>query len=199
MNDKPRKTRLTRSTEETDISLVLTVDGSGKRDIDTSIGFLDHMLEQFAAHGLFDLRIKASGDTRSDDHHVVEDLGIVLGRAFAEAVGDKGGINRYGFFVLPMDDVLTTAAFDFSGRYGFRFDAAFKRDRIGDLSSELIEHFWDAFAQNARANLFIRSEYGRNDHHRSEGIFKAVARSIRTACEPDPRRGTEIPSTKGRL
>lgn len=199
MSDNPRKARVSRSTEETDITLALTVDGSGEREIDTPVGFLNHMLEQFAAHGLFDLKIKAAGDMRFDDHHVVEDIGIVLGQAFAEATGDKSGINRYGFFVLPMDDALTTAAFDFSGRYGFRFDAGFKRERIGDLSSELIEHFWDAFAQNAKANLFIRSEYGRNDHHKAEGMFKAVARSIRMACEPDPRRGARIPSTKGRL
>jgi imidazoleglycerol-phosphate dehydratase len=157
------------------------------------------MLEQFAAHGLFDLEIKATGDLQFDDHHLVEDVGIVLGQAFAEAIGGKTGINRYGFFMLPMDDVLTTAAFDFAGRYGFRFDAEFKREKIGDLSSELIEHFWSAFAQNARANLFIKSEYGRNDHHRAEGIFKAVARAVRMACEPDPRRAGATPSTKGKL
>lgn len=199
MTKKIRQARIIRSTEETDINLSLTVDGSGKRNIETPVGFLDHMLEQFTAHGMFDLDIKAVGDMRFDDHHVVEDLGIALGQAFALAMDDKVGISRYGFFILPMDDVLTTVAFDFSGRYGFRFDADFRREKIGDLSSELIVHFWDAFAQNARANLFIRSEYGRNDHHRSEAIFKAVARSIRMACELDPRRGMEIPSTKGRL
>lgn len=194
-----RKTTITRKTDETDIRLKLVIDGSGKRKIDTPVGFLNHMLEQFAAHGLFDLEIKAAGDMRFDDHHVVEDIGIVLGQAFAEAIGDKAGISRYGFFMLPMDDALATVAFDFGGRYGFRFDAGFKREKIGDLSSELIEHFWDAFAQNARANLFVKSEYGRNDHHAAEGIFKAAARSVRMACEPDPRRGRQLPSTKGRL
>jgi imidazoleglycerol-phosphate dehydratase len=194
-----RKATITRKTEETDIRLRLVIDGSGKRKIDTPVGFLNHMLEQFASHGLFDLEITASGDMQFDDHHLVEDIGIVLGQAFAEAIGDKAGINRYGFFVLPMDDALATVAFDFSGRYGFRFNAEFKREKIGDLSSELLDHFWDAFAQNAKANLFIKSEYGRNDHHIAEGIFKAVARSVRMACESDPRRGKALPSTKGKL
>lgn len=194
-----KKAIITRRTEETDISLSLSIDGSGKHKIDTPVGFLNHMLEQFAAHGLFDLEIKAAGDIRFDDHHVVEDIGIVLGRAFSEAIGDKAGINRYGFFILPMDDVLATAAFDFAGRYGFRFDVGFSREKIGDLSSELIEHFWDAFAQNAKANLFIRTEYGRNDHHKAESVFKAVARSVRMACEADGRLGARLPSTKGKL
>jgi imidazoleglycerol phosphate dehydratase HisB len=196
---KRRTSVIRRKTGETEISLRLVIDGAGKHAIDTPIGFLSHMLEQFAAHGLFDLEIKAAGDMGFDDHHVAEDIGIVLGQAFAEAAGGKAGINRYGFFVLPMDDVLTTAAFDFSGRYGFRFDAGFAREKIGDLSAELIRHFWDAFAQNSRSNLFIRSEYGYNDHHRAESIFKAAARSIRMACEPDPRAGAGPPSTKGSL
>lgn len=196
---KTRTSIINRKTEETDIRLKLAIDGSGRHRIDSSLGFLNHMLEQFAAHGLFDLEIKARGDLRFDDHHLVEDVGIVLGQALAKAIGDKAGINRYGFFILPMDDALSTVAFDFGGRYGFRFDAAFKREKIGDLSSELIEHFWDAFAQNSRANLFVKSEYGRNDHHIAEGIFKAAARSIRMACEIDSRRGKALPSTKGRL
>ena len=196
---KPRKATITRVTGETNIRLSLNIDGSGKLKIDTPIGFLNHMLEQFAKHGLFDLEIKATGDTNFDDHHTVEDIGIVLGQAFAEAIGDKAGINRYGFFILPMDDALATAAFDFGGRYGFRFDAEFKREKIGDLSSELLEHFWDAFAQNAKANLFVKSEYGRNDHHIAEGIFKATAKSIRMACEFDERLGGQLPSTKGKL
>jgi imidazoleglycerol-phosphate dehydratase len=194
-----KQATITRATEETKIKLTLAIDGSGKSRIDTPIGFLNHMLEQFAKHGLFDLDITASGDTQFDDHHTVEDIGIVLGQAFAEAISDKTGINRYGFFILPMDDALATAAFDFGGRYGFRFDAEFKRETIGDLSSELLEHFWDAFAQNAKANLFIKSEYGRNDHHVAEGIFKATAKAVRMACEPDKRLGNQLPSTKGRL
>lgn len=196
---KTRSATIKRKTGETDIKVKLNLDGSGKYSIGTPVGFFDHMLEQFAAHGLFDLNVKAAGDMRFDEHHVVEDVGIALGQAFAEAIGAKTGINRYGFFILPMDDVLTTVAFDFSGRYGFRFDADFKREKIGDLSTELIRHFWDAFAQNAKVNLFIRSEYGGNDHHRAEGMFKAVARSVRMACAPDPRGGTRPPSTKGRL
>lgn len=196
---KTRSATVKRKTGETDITVRLALDGTGKYRIETPVGFLDHMLEQFAAHGLFDLEVKATGDMRFDEHHTVEDIGIVLGQAFAEAAGSKAGIKRYGFFILPMDDVLTTAAFDFAGRYGFRFDAVFAREKVGDLSTELVRHFWDAFAQNAKANLFIRSEYGDNDHHRAEGIFKAVARSVRTACEPDPRAGTGPPSTKGRL
>ena len=196
---KPRTAKITRVTEETNIVLTLTIDGSGKRKINTPIGFLNHLLEQFAKHGLFDLEVVASGDTHFDDHHVVEDIGIVLGQAFEQAIGDKTGINRYGFFILPMDDALATTAFDFSGRYGYRFDAEFRREQIGDLSSEMLEHFWGAFAQNARANLFIKSEYGRNDHHKAEGIFKAVARAIRIASEFDERLGDQLPTTKGRL
>jgi imidazoleglycerol-phosphate dehydratase len=196
---KTRTAQISRKTDETNINLELTLDGSGQRQIETSIGFLNHMLEQFAKHGLFDLTIRASGDTYFDDHHIVEDIGIVLGQAFAEAIGDKVGINRYGFFMLPMDDALATVACDFSGRYSFRFDAEFKREKIGDLSTELIEHFWDAFAQNARLNLFIKSESGRNDHHIAEGIFKAVAKSMRMACETDSRLGNQLPSTKGKL
>lgn len=196
---KPRKATITRVTAETNIQLSLTIDGSGKRKIDSPIGFLNHMLELFAKHGLFDLEVIATGDTYVDDHHVVEDIGIVLGQAFAKAIGDKKGINRYGFFILPMDEVLTTSAFDFSGRYAFRLDAAFTREKIGDLSSELLEDFWDAFTQNAKANLLIKSEYGRNDHHKVEGIFKATARAMRMACEIDERLGNELPSTKGML
>ncbi len=194
-----KTTQITRKTDETNIELTLKIDGSGQRQIETPIGFLNHMLEQFAKHGLFDLSLKASGDTYFDDHHIVEDIGIVLGQAFAEAIQDKVGINRYGFFILPMDDALATVACDFSGRYSFRFDGGFKREKINDLSTELIEHFWEAFAQNARLNLFIKSEFGRNDHHIAEGIFKAVARSMRMACGSDNRLGDQLPSTKGRL
>ncbi len=194
-----RVATIKRVTKETNIQLKLNIDGSGKQRIDTPLGFLNHMLEQFAKHGLFDLEITATGDLHFDDHHLVEDIGIVLGQAFNEAIGNKLGINRYGFFILPMDDALSTVACDFSGRYSFRFDASFRRKKINDLSSELIDHFWDAFAQNARLNLFVKSEFGRNDHHIAEGIFKAVARAIRIACELDSRLGDELPSTKGKL
>ena len=196
---KSRTSSITRVTDETNIQLTLNIDGTGKRKIDTPVGFLNHMLEQFAKHGLFDLEITATGDTFFDDHHTVEDIGIVLGQAFAKAIGDKKGINRYGFFMLPMDDALATIALDFSGRYSFRFDAEFKREKIGDLSSELLEHFWDAFAQNAKVNLSMKSEFGRNDHHIAESLFKAVAKTMRMACSLDDRLSDQLPSTKGKL
>jgi len=194
-----RKREITRATAETNIRISLAIDGSGKYNIETPIGFLNHMLEQFAKHGLFDLEIKATGDTWFDEHHTVEDIGIVLGQALGEAVGNKRGINRYGFFILPMDDALTTVAFDFSGRYALGFEVKFGREKVGDLSTELFYHFWDAFAQNAKVNLFIKSEYGRNDHHIAEGMFKAVAKAIRIACAYDERATDQLPSTKGTL
>ncbi len=194
-----RKATIKRATAETNVSISLNIDGSGNGKIDTPVGFFNHMLEQFKKHGLFDLDIKATGDMHFDDHHTVEDVGIVLGQAFAEAIGDKRGIARYGFFVLPMDEALTTVAFDFSGRYSFGFNVEFAREQVGDVSTELMYHFWDAFTQNAKVNLFIKSEYGRNDHHKAEGIFKAVAKSIRMASSYDERLGDQLPSTKGAL
>jgi len=194
-----RVSKVIRKTNETEIAIDLIIDGNGKRQIDTPVGFLNHMLDLFSKHGLFDLDIKAKGDTFIDEHHIVEDLGIVLGQAFLEALGNKKGINRYGFFILPMDEVLVTAAIDFSGRYAFQLNCEFNREKIGDLSTELIFDFWNAFGQNAKANLFIKAENGRNDHHKIEAIFKAVAKSIRMACEIDKRALLEIPSTKGIL
>ena len=194
-----RKSTVNRKTNETEISISLNIDGTGKREINTPIGFLNHMLDLFSKHGLFDLSVKATVDTYIDEHHTVEDIGIVLGEAFAKALGDKKGINRYGFFILPMDEVLATVAIDFAGRYSFKFDCDFKREKVGDLSTELVKHFWDAFAQNAKVNLFIKIEYGENEHHKIEGIFKTVARAIRMACEIDPRTVDQIPSTKGSL
>lgn len=157
------------------------------------------MLDLFAKHGLFDITIKANGDIYIDEHHIVEDIGIVLGQVFAKALGDKKGIKRYGFFILPMDEALATVAIDFAGRYSFRFDCDFKREKVGDLSTELIKHFWDAFAQNAKVNLYIKVENGENEHHKIEAIFKATARAIRMACEIDGRAKNIIPSTKGTL
>lgn len=194
-----RKSVIERNTTETKIVLALNIDGVGKRKIDTPVGFLNHMLNLFARHGLFDLSIKATGDVHIDEHHTVEDIGIVLGEAFAKAIGDKKGIKRYGFFILPMDESLATVAVDFAGRYSFQFNCPFVREKVGDLSTELIQHFWDAFAQNAKVNLHIKVENGINEHHKIEGIFKAAARAIRTACEIDPRAKYEVPSTKGRL
>ena len=196
---KQRIANITRKTNETDADISLNIDGTGIRKIDTPVGFLNHMLDLFSKHGLFNLDIKASGDTYIDEHHTVEDIGIVLGEAFAKALDDKKGIARYGFFILPMDEALATAAIDFAGRYSFRFECDFKREKVGDLSTELVSHFWDAFAQNAKVNLFIKVEYGENEHHKIEGIFKATARAIRMACEIDQRAVDQIPSTKGTL
>lgn len=195
----PRKSQIKRNTNETKIAISLNVDGIGKREVDTPVGFLNHMLDLFSKHGLFDLTIKAKGDTWIDEHHIVEDIGIVLGQTFSNSLGDKKGINRYGFFILPMDEVLATVAIDFSGRYAFTFNSQFNRERVGDLSTELVYDFWDAFAQNAKVNLFIKVENGRNDHHKIEAIFKATARAIRMACAIDKRAVNQIPSTKGRL
>lgn len=194
-----RKAVIRRKTSETAIALSLSLDGNGTRKIETPIGFLSHMLDLFAKHGLFDLSIVAKGDTSIDDHHTAEDIGIVLGEAFSKAIGDKKGINRYGFFILPMDEALVTVAIDFSGRYSYRFDCPFTRETVGDLSTEMVSHFWNAFAQNAKINLQIKVENGQNDHHKIEGIFKAVARALRMACEIDPRAKNQIPSTKGIL
>lgn len=194
-----RKSVIKRDTNETKVSIELNIDGVGERKIDTPVGFLNHMLELFAKHGLFDLSIKATGDTYIDEHHTVEDIGIVLGEAFAKALGDKRGIKRYGFFILPMDEVLATVAIDFAGRYSFRFECPFVKEKVGDLSTELIKHFWDAFAQNAKVNLYIKVENGENEHHKIEGLFKATARAIRMACEINQRSKDKIPSTKGKL
>lgn len=194
-----RKVIIDRKTSETDVNISLNIDGSGQRKIETPFGFLNHMLDLFGKGGLFDLSIKATGDTWVDEHHTVEDIGIVLGEAFAKALGDKKGINRYGFFVLPMDEALATVAIDFAGRYSFKFECPFSREKVGDLPTELVSHFWNSFAQNAKVNLFIKVEYGENEHHKIEGIFKAASRAIRMACEIDTRAGRLIPSTKGRL
>jgi imidazoleglycerol-phosphate dehydratase len=194
-----RKAIIDRKTNETDISISLNIDGIGKRETDIPVGFLTHMLDLFAKHGLFDLNVKAKGDTYIDEHHTVEDIGIVLGEAFAKALGDKKGIKRYGFFILPMDEALATVAIDFAGRYSFRFECPFVREKVGDLSTELIKHFWDAFAQNAKVNLYIKVENGENEHHKIEAIFKATARAIRMACEIDERMKDQVPSTKGKL
>ena len=193
-----RISQIKRITSETDIVATLNIDGVGKGLIRTPLGFLNHMLETFSKQGLFDLNIKAKGDIYIDEHHIAEDIGIVLGQTFLKAVGDKKGINRYGFFILPMDEALAMVAIDFSGRSSFQFICEFKREKIGDLSTELIYDFWSAFAQNAKVNLFVKVENGRNDHHKAEAIFKSTARAVRMACEID-NRTLEIPSTKGVL
>ncbi|MFH0773657.1 MAG: imidazoleglycerol-phosphate dehydratase HisB [bacterium] len=194
-----RKAQIKRKTNETDIAISLVINGTGKRYISTPVGFLNHMLDLFSKQGLFDLVVKAKGDMYIDEHHTIEDIGIVLGQSFVKALGDKKGINRYGFFILPMDEALATVAIDFAGRCSFTFQCEFSREKVGDLSTELIYDFWDSFAQNAKANIFIKIENGRNDHHKIEAIFKAAARAMRMACEFDKRAQLEIPSTKGVL
>lgn len=194
-----RKAIVIRKTNETDINIALNIDGTGQRAIETPISFLNHMLDLFGKGGLFDLNVKATGDTWVDEHHTVEDIGIVLGESFVKALGDKKGINRYGFFVLPMDEALATVAIDFAGRYSFKFECPFSREKVGDLPTELVKHFWDSFAQNAKVNLFIKVEYGENEHHKIEAIFKAAARAIRMACALDPKALNQLPSTKDKL
>lgn len=191
--------KIKRITNETEIEIRLNIDGRGKYNIDTPIGFLNHMLELFAKNGMFDLDIRATGDMKVDEHHLVEDVGIVLGSVFAKALGEKRGINRYGFFILPMDEVLATAVLDFCGRFFFKFDCIFGRKKVGDLPTELIYDFWDSFAQNARMNLQIKVENGRNTHHKVEAIFKSVARACRMACQLDEKLKNNIPTTKGVL
>ena len=194
----PRTATITRNTRETQIRLELNLDGSGQGSWQTGVGFLDHMLELFTRHGAFDLKVEAQGDLQVDQHHTVEDVGICLGQAVKQALGDKQGIRRYGHFTLPMEETLATTAIDLSGRYYLAFEAAFDSPKIGDFDTELVEDFWQAFAANALCNLHILIHYGRNSHHKSEAIFKSAARALRMAVECDPRM-TGVPSTKGTL
>lgn len=193
-----RTATIERKTAETNIRLQLNLDGSGQADIATGVGFFDHMLTLFAKHSATDLSVHAEGDLAVDQHHTVEDVGICLGQALKQAVGDKAGIRRYGHFTLPMDETLATVAIDLSGRFALAFRADIPAAKIGDFDSELIEEFWNAFAANALCNLHILVHYGRNSHHISEAIFKATARALRMALESDPRM-TGVPSTKGSL
>jgi imidazoleglycerol-phosphate dehydratase len=191
-----RTASIDRTTHETDIQLELNLDGSGSASIDTGVGFLDHMLELFARHGVFDLKVKAKGDLHVDQHHTVEDTGICLGLAFRQALGKKEGIRRYGHFTLPMEETLATTAVDLSGRYFLVFNAVFPTQKIGDFDTELVEDFWQAFAANCLCNLHVVLHHSRNSHHISEAIYKCLARSLRVAVETDPRM-TGVPSTKG--
>jgi imidazoleglycerol-phosphate dehydratase len=193
-----RTATIDRKTAETNIRLRLNLDGTGQADIATGVGFFDHMLTLFAKHSATDLSVHADGDLQVDSHHTVEDVGICLGQALKQAVGDKAGIRRYGHFTLPMDETLATVAIDLSGRYALAFRADIPAAKIGNFDSELIEEFWNAFAGNALCNLHILVHYGRNSHHISEAIFKATARALRMALESDPRM-TGVPSTKGSL
>lgn len=194
----PRTATIDRQTNETKISLEINLDGEGNSQIATGVGFFDHMLELFTRHALFDLRVQAEGDLHVDQHHTVEDVGICLGQAIRQAVGDKSGIRRYGHFTLPMEETLVTTAVDLSGRYYMVFGAEFPTAKIGEFDSELVEDFWQATAANALCNLHIVQHYGRNSHHISEAIFKCLAKSFRAAVESDPRQ-KGVPSTKGTL
>lgn len=194
-----RQAGITRKTAETDISLSLCLDGTGKSVIDTGCGFLDHMMTLFARHGRFDLTLTCKGDTNVDYHHTVEDIGIVLGQAFREALGGKAGITRYGDTVLPMDEALILSAVDISGRGGYYDGLAIPTAKVGDFDTELVREFWIAFAQNAGVTLHLRQLAGINSHHIIEGAFKSCARSLRTAVRIDPALDGEVPSTKGLL
>ena len=194
-----RTSEITRRTAETDIRLTLDIDGTGKSDIDIGCGFLNHMLTLFAKHGRFDLSVKCLGDTDVDDHHTVEDIGICLGMAFAEALGDMGGIVRYGSAILPMDEALIMTAVDISGRCHLGYALDIPTQKIGAFDTELVQEFWLGFVRKANFTLHLRQLAGVNSHHIVEGAFKSAARSLRTACAIDPALNGEIPSTKGML
>ena len=194
-----RTSTIQRRTAETDISLTLTLDGTGASRIDSGCGFLDHMLTLFARHGRFDLTLCCKGDTYVDDHHTVEDIGIVLGQAFREALGNKKGICRYGSTILPMDEALILSAVDLSGRSYLRFDLSIPTEKVGSFDTELVKEFWLAFTRQAECTLHFQQMAGENAHHIIEGAFKSVARSLRDAVAIDPAFADEIPSTKGVL
>ena len=194
-----RQAEINRKTAETNISLKLQLDGSGKSVIDSGVGFLDHMLTLFAKHGRFDLEVKCAGDTQVDYHHTTEDIGITLGKAFFTALGDKCGIKRYADTILPMDEALILTAVDISGRGLCCYDAETPSQKVGDFDTELSSEFWFAFAREAGITLHIRKIAGSNSHHIIEGIFKSAARSLRAAVAVDPEFADEIPSTKGLL
>lgn len=193
-----RTATISRQTAETKVDLTLDIDGTGLAHIHTGVGFFDHMLTLLAKHAAVDLKIDAHGDLEVDQHHTVEDVGICFGQALRQALGDKTGIRRYGFFTLPMEETLCTTALDLSGRYYLVFNASFPSAKIGDFDSELVEDFWQSTAANALCNLHINVPYGRNSHHIAEAIFKSTARALRMAVESDPRV-TGVPSTKGTL
>ncbi len=194
-----RVAEINRKTAETDIALSLNLDGKGDSVIDTGCGFLDHMLILFARHGRFDLKVKCIGDTQVDYHHTAEDIGIVLGQAFAQALGDKKGVCRYGYMILPMDESLILSAVDFSGRCGLYYDMQIPTEKVGDFDCELVEEFWLGFCRNANCTLHIRRLAGTNSHHIIEGAFKSVARSFCDAVKIDEKYKDEILSTKGVL
>ncbi|MBW8861999.1 MAG: imidazoleglycerol-phosphate dehydratase HisB [Acidobacteria bacterium] len=194
-----RRAVVDRQTTETQIALTLGLDGSGRYTVRTGIRFLDHMLELVARHGAFDLRIDARGDLDVDQHHTVEDLGIALGEAVSQALGTRKGINRAGYFVMPMDETLAVAAIDLGGRPHAVVDLQVKVAQVGDLQTELVHDFFEGFAIGARANVHLKVLYGRSSHHKIEAVFKAFARALRVACAKDKRMAKMLPSTKGLL
>lgn len=194
-----RKASLRRTTRETDIRALLVIEGKGRYQISSGIRFLDHMLELFAHHGGFDLKLQATGDLDVDQHHTVEDVGIVLGQLFDKALGAKRGILRAGYFLMPMDETLGLAAVDFCGRTSAVVDTKVRTRLVGDLQSELVSDFFDGFSRGARASVHVRVLYGRSSHHKIEALFKAFARALRAACWRDPQMRRLLPSTKGVL
>ena len=194
---KSKISKVFRKTKETEISIELNVLGVGKTEISTPIPFLNHLLDNFGKHGLFDLKITALGDIEIDQHHTVEDIGIALGEVFEKALGSKKGINRTGYFVFPMDESLAVMAVDISGRAFLNFDCKFKKEKIGDLETDLIKEFFWGFSRALKATLHIRALYGENDHHKAESIFKAFGKAMKMACSKEKRILKELPSTKG--
>jgi imidazoleglycerol-phosphate dehydratase len=194
-----RTARLDRNTTETKIALKLAIEGQGRYTVSTGIRFFDHMLELFTRHGAFDLELTCKGDLDVDQHHTVEDVGIALGEAFDRALGDKKGILRAGYFVMPMDETLAVAAIDLSGRVACVVKTKVKTRLVGDLQTELVEDFFEGFARGARANVHLKTLYGRSNHHKIEALFKAFARALRVACSRDKQLGEMLPSTKGLL
>ena len=194
-----RQATISRKTKETQITATVDLDGSGTFDVETGIGFLDHMLEQLARHSMIDITLKAAGDLHIYCHHTAEDTGIVLGQAVAEALGDKKGITRYADVHLPMDDTLTRVAVDVSGRPYLVWKVEFSKPKVGEMDTELFREWFQAFAQNARITLHVENLYGENNHHIAETCYKGLARALRRAVEPDPRQAGRVPSTKGTL
>jgi imidazoleglycerol-phosphate dehydratase len=194
-----RSATVHRKTNETEIAVTLTLDGTGRYDVSTGIGFLDHMLEQLSRHSLMDLTVKATGDLHIDQHHTTEDTGIAIGEAFAKALGDRKGITRFGHAYAPMDETLTRVAIDISGRPFLVWKLAFTQPKLGELDTEMFEHWFHAFAGSAGITLHVENLYGRNNHHMIESTFKALARALRAAIAIDPRKADSVPSTKGTL
>ncbi|MHA1517273.1 MAG: imidazoleglycerol-phosphate dehydratase HisB [Alphaproteobacteria bacterium] len=198
-SDQSRTATVKRGTKETKISATVDLDGTGAYDVSTGVGFLDHMIEQLARHSLIDIALKCEGDLHIDQHHTTEDSGIVLGQAFAEALGDKAGITRYGVSYLPMDETLTRVALDVSGRPYLVWQVEFTRPKVGEMDTELFREWFQAFAQKAGITLHVENLYGENSHHIAETCYKALARALRQAIAIDPRQSGRVPSTKGQL